>query len=241
MSDIEQRVLGQVRQISELPDVHIARHYLVTRRIPPDQWSLFWYAPDFSKIADLTEKYRGRVLASPRLAIPIRNRSGELVAVTGRALDWRASIRYVSIQLIDEKTRLIFGLERNDSNRLTYVTEGAIDSLFLPNAVGVGSSYLGAVWPDIGIEKDRLVLVPDIQPRNPEIVTQTHRIVREGFSVALLPDTLPGKDINELVLAGMIPSEILSLISDYTFRGIRAEVEFDAWARIKKKSHPQRG
>ena len=43
---------------------------------------------------------------------------------------------------LDENKRRIFGLERLDVSKKIYITEGPIDSLFLPNAIAVAGSDL---------------------------------------------------------------------------------------------------
>jgi hypothetical protein len=219
-----------VSSLASLPDTHTAREFMIRRRIPKQHWEIFQYAPNFAHIANLTEKYRDRIRPEARLVIPTFARNKQLLSVAGRALG-KESLRYISIAFDEQDARpLIFGLDRLNQNERIYVVEGQIDSLFLPNAVAVNTSNLAKGFDLIG-PKDRVTLIPDREPRNKEIVKQTGKLCRAGYTVCLLPDGLPGKDINDMVLGGLNPPEILELVHRYSFAGIRAELEFENWRK----------
>lgn len=223
--------------VPELPATHIAHEYLASRRLPVSQWGHLLFASNYAAVANLSDKYRGRIKAEPRLIIPTFSRRSlskptpHLVAVTGRCLDEKGS-RYVDIAF-DETDPNIFGADRIDPNRRVYVVEGQMDAMFLPNAVAVGSSNLRRA-ERIGVSRDRMVLIPDLQPRNAEIRKGAATAIREGFAVALLPRAMSGargkdKDINDYVKAGYSVSEILDIIDRHTFSGIQAELELAGW------------
>ena len=79
--------------------------------------------------------------------------------------------------------------------------------------------------------KENLVLISDNEPRNNNIVKQILKCIKNGFNVCLLPESFPGKDINEAVLKGMSKPQILRIIEENTFNGLRAEMEFNRWRK----------
>jgi hypothetical protein len=107
------------------------------------------------------------------------------------------------------------------------VTEGPIDSLFLPNAVAVGNSNLKYALNHL--PKDKLVLIYDNEPRNKEIVREIGDAISAGANVAIWPKSYQEKDINDMILAGKAQNEILDTINKFTFRGPKALLEFNIW------------
>jgi hypothetical protein len=73
------------------------------------------------------------------------------------------------------------------------------------------------------------VFVPDIQPRNPEVVKSISRCIKTGKKVCIWPKSLTYKDINDMVLAGI---DVMKIISENTFDGLRAKLEFEMWRKV---------
>jgi hypothetical protein len=48
----------------------------------------------------------------------------------------------------------------------------------------------------------------------------------------MYPDTVTEKDINDMVLAGRTPPEILKLINTNTFSGMEAQLRFTNWSKV---------
>jgi hypothetical protein len=107
------------------------------------------------------------------------------------------------------------------------VTEGPIDSLFLPNAVAVGNSNLKYVLNHL--PKDKLVLIYDNEPRNKEIVREIGDAIGVGAKVVIWPKSYKEKDINDMVLAGKGLDEIVDTINKFTFQGPIALLEYNNW------------
>ena len=42
---------------------------------------------------------------------------------------------------------------------------------------------------------------------------------------------MPGKDINDFILAGMTPEEITKIIKDNTVSGLQAVLKFSSWRK----------
>jgi hypothetical protein len=73
-------------------------------------------------------------------------------------------------------TAEVFGLENWTSEKPTYITEGPIDSLFLPNAIAAcGSGFdgcrAGLEDQDIMKASHKRIYIWDNEPRNKDIVS----------------------------------------------------------------------
>ena len=122
---------------------------------------------------------------------------------------------------------MIFNMNDIDITQTIFVTEGPIDSLFLPNAVAVGNANLKYVLNHL--PKDKLVLIYDNEPRNKEIVREIGDAIDAGANVVIWPKTYQEKDINDMILAGKTQDEILNTINKFTFRGPKALLEYNIW------------
>jgi hypothetical protein len=109
------------------------------------------------------------------------------------------------------------------------VVEGPIDSLFLPNAVAVSGASFDT--PTIRKLLTNATIVMDNEPRNKEIVKQLDKYINVGYTVCMFPETSQEKDINDMVLSGKTPDEILQIINTNTFQGIEAKLKFANWRK----------
>ena len=120
-------------------------------------------------------------------------------------------------------------MDRNDPEQLTYIVEGPIDSMFLPNALAMAGSDM----EDMGQFYARdVVFVYDNERRNKEIVAKMQKTMKKGFAVCIWPDTIKVKDINDMVLDGMDILDIVNTINKNTFRGLPARVKLNQWKRL---------
>lgn len=219
-------VLAGLEVISELSEDHPAALYVANRGIPKDKWNLLYYCQAFkSYVNTITKKFEDTSEDYPRMIIPYYNRSGEVLFFTGRAYG-KETPRYFNVKVIDDALK-IYGMERVDFNQPILVVEGAIDSLFLPNALAVSGSSFDI--PEIREIKPKVILIMDNEPRNVEIVKQLKKYIDNGYSVCIWPDTIKGKDINEMILNGMSVESILETINKHTFKGLEARLKFNMW------------
>jgi hypothetical protein len=213
--------------IEALPDSHFAKAYVRARQIPKDFHKDLYFAPDFKMLVQsLGVEKENLKEEDPRLVIPFYDENKELIAIQGRALA-ESKIRYITISLVE--TPKFYGLNRVDKNKRVYVVEGPIDSMFLPNAIATADSDLTRAGK-LGFAD--MVLVYDNEPRNKEIVKQIGRAIDSGYSVTLLPATMKEKDINDMILAGISPGEMLDIIDKFTFSNLRANLEFTSWKKV---------
>ncbi len=110
-----------------------------------------------------------------------------------------------------------------------YVVEGPIDSMFLENAIATADSNLTSAAKHI--DKSKVVLVYDNEPRNKELHKQMDKAIEEHYNVVIWPEMIEEKDVNDMILAGFSPEEIQDIISKNTFVNLRAKMEFVNWKK----------
>ena len=214
--------------IESLPDEHFAKVYVSARQIPESQFSNLYYAEDFKKYVESFGIEKELQDGDHRLIIPFHDKDGTLTGFQGRALG-ASKIRYITIKLMEDVPRM-YGYNKLDMDEKIYVFEGPIDSMFIPNAVGVASSSLesAADW----IDKTKLVLVFDNEPRNKEIVKLMEHAIDNHFQIVIWPEMIDNKDINEMVLHGLDKEDILDIMQQHTHVNLRAKMEFVNWKKV---------
>ena len=219
----------ELQSISELPHSHFAKQYVINRQIPESEHSSLYFAPDFKKfVEDMKIEKDGLIGDDPRLIIPFYDKDKELVAFQGRALG-ESKMRYVTIKVKDSEHK-IFGIDRIDDDKMIYVVEGPIDSLFIDNAIATADSHLQAA-SDI-FDKSKITLIFDNEPRNKEICKQIDKAIEQHYNVVIWPDMIEEKDINDMILGGWTKEELEDIISSNTFVNLRAKAEYIRWKKI---------
>ena len=212
--------------IGSLPKEHYARVYYEAREIPNHFMDKIFYAEDFKKWAQSVCQvdYSTLMSGEPRLVIPFFDRDNKLIGAQGRALR-ESKIRYVTIKVHEDAPK-VFGLERWNSEEHTYLVEGPIDSLFLPNCLAVA----GADMSDLGIlNKDKTTLIFDNEPRNFQIVRSMIKSLQDGWKVVIWPNSITCKDINDMVLTSIKDTRLVEIINTNTYSGQRGEWEVHSW------------
>ena len=217
-------------KIIDLDMDHYAAQYCIGRKIPEATYDNLYYANDFKAFIDELIPDHGKDLKEddPRLIIPFFDIDGSLLAVQGRALR-DSKIRYITIKIAEESIK-IFGLDRVKKDEKVYVTEGPIDSLFLPNAVATADANLANAVNYI--PRDKLVLVFDNEPRNKDICKLMDKAIENHFAICIWPEMMQEKDINDMILSGFTSDEIVDIIDKNTFVNLRAKMEYIQWKKI---------
>ena len=92
------------------------------------------------------------------------------------------------------------------------------------NALAVG----GADYSSLILQKlkTNLIVVPDNDfVRNKQVADQVARLIKQGFTVSLMPETFPHKDLNDAVKSGLTPEQLRGMIEQNAKSGLAAELE----------------
>lgn len=229
------KVDRQLQKISTLPTDHPAKQYVVNRKIPSKIHFELFYINTFKKWVNtiVPGTYQEPVkFDEPRLVIPLIDRHGNVMGYQGRSFDPKSNLKYVTI-LLNPSNSKIYGMNHLDFGRKIYGTEGPIDAMFVPNAIASCGGTIETTLESLGIEKDKLVLVYDNEPRNKFTVAKMHKAEENGFNVCVWPTIgTQFKDINDLVQEGFSPQQIKEMIDENTFQGLAALIKINSWKRV---------
>lgn len=209
----------------ELSDDHECKQYVLSRKIPKRLHSDLFYAENFAEFVYRYDKDK-KVGEEPRLIIPLRDAKGRLIGFQGRAV-YPSEVKYITIKFDENREYLAYGMDTVDLQSTVYVLEGPIDSMFLPNSVAI----LG-----MNHELDPCVLHPvfvlDNEPRNREVLKQYEKLIDDDRKVCIWPDNISQKDVNDMVMSGVSPREIINIIDENTYSGITAKLRFTKWKKL---------
>jgi hypothetical protein len=216
----------------KLPDNHFCIQYLKNRGIPQDYYKLLYYTDNYKQfVYEVYPQVDKEITADKRLVIPFYDQYNSLIALSGRALEVSDyKLRYVTLRTNESEDKLIYGMDRVNTNETIRIVEGPIDSLFLQNCVAAGDANLSLVAKSISSGKK--VLIFDNEPRNKDIVRMMQDAIKLGHDVVIWPNTIAQKDINEMIMAGQTKDEIESIISSNTFSGLQAQTKFVFWKKV---------
>lgn len=225
-------ILDDISCIEEYDETHPAVKYVKKRKIPREKWSKIYFAPKFiswcNSVKPGTYKEGAEKYEHPRLIFPFFDENGIPFGFAGRAFKDETP-KYLTIKL-DENKEKIYGLDDVDFSKKFYVTEGQVDSLFIPNAIAsAGSSFNSKTLMD---NMKNAVICYDNENRSKEIMKALENTINIGFSVFIWPDNIKVKDFNDLVLSGYPSENITKLIDDNTYSGMRATMRYLQWRKI---------
>ena len=222
-----ERTLESLKRFDQLVTTHPAKKFLFDRLIPKIHWDKFFFCPNFYEWTNsiIPNKFPSLKGDHPRVIIPFYDRAGKFFAFQGRAFG-KEQPKYITIKF-DETKQKIYALDRIDLNKPVMITEGPIDSLFLDNAIALAGA--DAV---VNIQHEQCTMVFDNEPRNKEIINRMINAVDKKFNVAVWPESLKYKDINDMIIAGKTSAQIQSIIYRSTYCGLEAHQHINNWKKV---------
>jgi hypothetical protein len=215
--------------IASLPNEHIAKRYLLERKIPREKLSDIYYAENFkSFVKEVLPDYDKSLYDESRIVFPFYDKEKKLLGFQGRAIG-NSKIKYITIKL-EEDGKKLFGADRVDISKRIYVVEGPIDSMFLQNSLATMDASLYNITLLFG--NHDYVFIHDNEPRNAAIVKQMSKTISHGKNIFIWPQGVAAKDINDWILMGTTASEIQRIIDTNTFADLRAKLEFERWKKV---------
>ena len=222
----DDKALKEITRFDKIPDHPAYKMFIENRHLKDYEDKLYvtWHFYDWvNKL--IPNKFPNIKEDHPRVIIPFLDVDNKMFAFQGRAFGDEEP-KYITIKL-DENKRRIYGLDRLDINKTIYITEGPIDSLFLPNAIAVAGSDL-----EIQNLKRKAVYVFDNEPRSIEIVNKMKKLIEKNYNICIWPKSLKYKDINDMVMSGMSPVEVQGIIDNNTFSKLSAHQQLVNWKEV---------
>mgnify|MGYP006076449801 CR=1 FL=1 len=224
----DQTIIDDLKKISELSEDHPARLYCVNRKIPEKFFDILYLCDKFMTLVNKVKENTYKVTKDhPRLIIPFYDTIGKLFAFQGRAFG-NEQPKYLTIKL-DETKQKIYGLERINFTREIYIAEGPIDSLFIDNCLAAAGADL--ILKN-SIPPENITYIFDNEPRNKEIVNRMYKVIEKDYNVVIWPDHIQLKDVNDMIVSGILKSQIKDIISKNTYNKLSALTKLNYWKKI---------
>jgi hypothetical protein len=208
-------------KLSELPDDHHCKQYVLKRLIPEKYLDYLMHTNNFKAVVESFKndpEYAKKMREEERLIIPFYNEYGELLCFQGRSLNPADKVRYITIKKHDAVSK-IFGMDKVDRSREVRVCEGPIDSMFIDNCLASADADLTKVPGD--------VYIFDAQYRNADVCRHINKAIEGNFKVVLFPPSFIWKDINEAVQdGGLSLGQVENIIRENTYQGLKAKLMF---------------
>ena len=204
-----------------------SKEYLEKRNIPSN--SEIYFIDNSQKLSVLSEKYKNRVLGTdPRIILPFY-KDGQLVGITGRAIN-DSKLRYLTMRFRDDLP-LVYNIDKVDTTKTVYVTEGPIDSLFLPNSIAVGGSDFNKLDDKL---KKNAILIYDNEARNKQILKKILTNINDGWSVCVWDDKRVSgfKDVNDMIQSGLSQDDVVDIIKKCTYSGLQAKLKLTEYKKV---------
>ena len=218
-------VLQGMDSISSLTTDHPARNYLKNRLIPERYFRDLYLCKEFKKWTNtiIPNKFSSLEHDAPRLVIPFFDCKHNIIGYQGRSFNPKEQAKYITIKM-EGVENLIYGEERVNIKKKIYCVEGPLDSLFLPNCLAIaGLNFKGV--------KISNVIVLDNERRNVQIIDALKKVITNGYSVCIWPDSVKEKDINEMIIDGRTTDDIVEIIDNNTYSGLQANFQLSQWKR----------
>lgn len=225
--------LSTLKKISAFKPESPIKQWVVDRKIPTKYHYKLFFCKEFKAWVNtfIPGKFEDMDKDEPRLIIPFLDKEDNLIGFQGRSFKKNSLLRYITIML-DEDHPKVYGVENRDDRLVSYVLEGPIDSMFLPNALASAGSDVTADLMQIDEDKSKFIVVYDNEPRNIHTIKKIDKAIAAGYPVCIWPDTIVEKDINDMVLAGHKIRKIVNTINENTYIGLEAKLRLQQWKKV---------
>lgn len=224
--------LKKLKKISQLRWDHPVKTYILNRKIPNPYHAQLYYCPDFAAWVNyIVPGFYTLPERDKRIIIPFIDKDGNLFGFQGRSTNPNNKMRYLTIML-DNTAPKVFGLNNVNLNDKFYVFEGPIDSMFINNSIAVAGSDIMSVLRQLNVDKYKVIVCYDNEPRSKEIVLKIKKTIDEGYNVCFWPDNIKQKDVNDMVMSGMKVADIKLIIDQNNYNGLQANMRYNSWKKI---------
>lgn len=227
--------LTKLISINQLKNNDPHKKYVTDRLIPEEFYDRLYYCSNFIEwTIDLVPEKKEELEKAhehSRLVIPFFSKENKFVAYQGRSFNENDNLRYITI-ILDSLSPKVYGLERYSNTRLGYVTEGPLDSLFLPNCISTAGGDIAVTIGHLDFDKDNLIIIYDNERRSKDTINKMNKAINAGYKVFFWPDENMGKDINKAILNGLTRQEIKDIVDQNSYGGLKALNMMASWKMV---------
>ena len=222
-------ILEGIKSIKQLEDSHVAKQYVINRKIPEEFFDKLYYTDEFEKLVNKVKPNTYKTQNDHgRLIIPFYDTTGELFAFQGRSLG-KEIPKYLTIKLNENKQK-VFGLDRVNFQESLYIVEGPIDSMFIGNCIAAAGADLQLKNK---MSSDEITYIFDNEPRNKEIINRMYKVIENDYNIVIWPEDIHYKDINDMIMGGLTKEKIHNIIKDNTYSKLSALTKLNHWKKIQ--------
>lgn len=221
------------RNISRLPEEHIAKQYCADRMIPKDKLQNIFYVRNFKLYIDsiCPGKYF-KIPEDERIVFEFRDENNNLTGVQGRILGSSKGFRFLTLKFVEDSYK-IFGIEHINKQQPIFVTEGVFDSFFLDNSIAqTGGDVIPNLDEVLGVPKQQIYIVLDNEPRSIDTVHRMENAIKHGYMINFWNIDTNLKDINDMIKSGLTKEYIQNSILNNSLSGFKAKAKFHTWKKI---------
>jgi hypothetical protein len=216
----------------DLSKINFVNDYLKSRNLLQFK-NKFWYIENFYGLTEFLKTGEIKPTFDPRLIIPFtKNDTKEIYAIQGRTLINKIP-KYITFMLNTEYHKL-YNYHNIDKSKLVYITEGPIDSMFLPNSIALTGSKINQDIINFLKSINCIMILDTDFIYNNDIRKIMKQFISEGLKVYIpSKEHSKFKDINDLAMV-YTKNEILDIINNNNYSGITANVKMSEYRkRIK--------
>ena len=205
---------------------HKALRYMYDRAFTDKQLVNIMYSEDFKLTAESIsfEPLSERFPSESRIVIPFYNKNKEITVIQGRSMDGKSSLKYITIKSSENASK-VYGEERIDRSKTVYCVEGPLDSLFVDNCLATCDANL--------LKADADVHIWDCQSRNKDVVALMKEAIQLNKKLVIWPMSTDRKiDINDMIKLGMTSDQLMKVIEQNTYYGLKALAKLNNWKRV---------
>jgi transcription elongation factor Elf1 len=225
--------LKGLKKVSQLSPDHRVKKLVDSRKIPTPYHAKLFSCPNFKQFTNnlVPGKFDEASLDhdETRLLIPFFTKEKKVHAYQGRALG-QSKVKYITI-ILDDSVPKVYGLDNVDFTKRSYVFEGPIDSMFIPNSIATAGGDLVSAIGTLNIQQNAVV-VYDNEPRSRDTIKKLDKAIMQGYNVCIWPENLEHKDVNDMVLAGLSADFIQHIIKTNTYRDLAAKLALTKWSKV---------
>ena len=87
---------------------------------------------------------------------------------------------------------------------------------------------------NIELIKKNAVLIFDNEPRNKDVIARMKKAMHQGYKVLIWPDNQKYKDINEMIMNGMLIEDIMNVINSNVYsEPFHFNLRMAKWSKVK--------
>lgn len=218
------------------------KEYCIKRKLPEEFFNKIYACNDINDITNLIPKFKDKKYPKFQcMVLPFFKKDNTYNFLQCRTIEKNTnpSYRFNTFELKENSIKL-WGEFRINWSKQVFVLEGAIDAMFVDNAVALAGSSVYDSFEYIKMKQlqelgkndlSKIVVCYDNDYKdNKEILKQLKKRLQEGYSVVIYDKQFKSKDINNIILDyDWTQEEVNEYLKKRVFFGLKATLELSKY------------